>query len=273
MHVDRGPEAVPFARHVTLHVSAEGALEAKRLRHQIMALLAEQPRALLCDLSAVTEPRPELAEVFRGVSRHVNEWPGTPVAVVCQDERFRSWLTTDAGCDRLLVGPSAAVVSELLARTVPAEHATMTLDPGLTAPRAARAFVARACLRWQALSVTGHACLVTSELVTNAVLHAHTAVRLTVSHCPGRLRIAVQDGDEMRPATAWTLVDEPVLTGSGRGLLLVSSVCRAWGVYPVQDDGKVVWAVLDVPSSVAGAGAGSALRSTGVRGPRSASCR
>lgn len=252
IQVDTGPEAVPFARHVTVRVTEADVLDCKRLRRQILTLLAEQPRALTCDLSTVHGPSPDVLEVLRAVARHLGEWPGTPVGVACADPQVQAQLEEAAPSGRFVVGTSVPAVEAVLADLAPAEHATMTLDPGLTAPRSARAFVARACLRWHARSVTGHACLVTSELVTNAVLHADTAVQLTVSRCPGRVRIAVQDGDETRPATTWTTVSEGTLSRSGRGLLLVSSVCRAWGVYPTADDGKVVWAVLDEEAAAAG---------------------
>jgi hypothetical protein len=260
IQVDRGPEAVPFARHVSVRVADDSPHAARRLRRELMMLVAEQPRALVCDLSAVPTVSPELMEVLRAVARHQAEWPGTPVGIVCPDDDLQHRLLRDVPGSRLVVGVSLDVVQRQMVSLAPAEHATMTLEPGLTAPRSARAFVARACLGWQVLSVTGHACLVTSELVTNAVLHADTAVQLTVSHCPGRLRIAVQDGDEMRPANAWSTISEGTLPPtSGRGLLLVSSVCRSWGVYPTVDEGKVVWAILD-DCSVAGESARATAR-------------
>jgi hypothetical protein len=245
IEVDLGPGPVPFARHVTLRATEGDAAEAKRLRREILMLLAQQPRELVCDLTEITRASPELLEVLRAVARHQSEWPGTPVGIACGDPRVQRQVMRETAGGRLVVGTSQPVVEAMLAAVPPAEHATTTLEPGLTAPRSARAFVARACLRWQARSVIGHACLVTSELVTNVVLHADTPARLTVSRCPGRLRVAVQDGDEVRPATTWTASPETTLKGSGRGLLLVSSVCRAWGVYPTADDGKIVWAVLD----------------------------
>lgn len=261
IQVDRGPEAVPFARHVTVRVADGSAHAARHLRRELMMLIAEQPHALVCDLSAVPTLSPELMEVLRAVARHQAEWPGTPAGVVSAEPDLRHRLLRDVPGSRLVVGVSREVVERQLVSLTSAEHATTTLEPGLTAPRAARAFVARACLGWQTLSVTGHACLVTSELVTNAVLHAHTSVELTVSHCPGRLRVAVKDGDEMRPANAWSTVQEGALPPtSGRGLLLVSSVCRAWGVYPTADDGKVVWAVLDDCSTAADSGRGTSSR-------------
>jgi hypothetical protein len=261
IEVERGPEGVPFARHVTVRVGDGGPHAARRLRRELMMLVAEQPRALVCDLSAVPSVSSDLMEVLRAVARHQAEWPGTPAGIVSADPGLRHRLLRDVPASRLVVGVSRELVDRQLVSLTPAEHATTTLEPGLTAPRAARAFVARACLSWQARSVTGHACLVTSELVTNAVLHAHTSVELTVSHCPGRLRVAVQDGDEMRPSSAWSTVQEGVLPPtSGRGLLLVSSVCRAWGVYPTADEGKAVWAVLDDCSPAAESARGTSSR-------------
>lgn len=243
-----GTEAIPFARQVTLRVTGADPLESKRLRRRLLTILAEQPRALLCDLCGVPHASPDLVEALRAVARHQADWPGTPFGVACVDAEARRSLQKEIRGNRIVVGSSAAEVEQALSAMSPAEHASMTLEPGLKAPRSARAFVARECLRWHARSITGHACLVASEIVTNAVLHAHTPVRLTVSRCSGRLRIAVQDERDDDAAVAARSARELELSGSGRGLLLVSSVCRAWGVYPTADGGKVVWAVLDDPS-------------------------
>jgi hypothetical protein len=244
---EAGSEAVPFARHVALQVSDDGPEAARGLRRRVHAVLTEQPRALLCDLSPLASPlSADLVEVVDSVARHQHDWPGTPTGVVTTDQALRQHLDKQTeDLERFVVGSTRHEVHEALAAIPAADHATMTLEPGLRAPRSARAFVARACLGWQTHSVIGHACLVTSELVTNAVLHAATVVHLTVSRCPGKLRIAVRDGDETRPSTRFTAAADKALTGSGRGLLLVSSVCPAWGVYPTADDGKEVWAVLD----------------------------
>ena len=248
--VDRGPGVVPFARHALLSLSDDVSADTRRLDEQLMSLLAEQPRALVCDLSAISEVTPALTAVLQAVARQQVHWPGTPVGVVCPDRRLLREVVKAVRPELLVVGASAEEVEPRLAEYRPAEHASTTLRPGLTAPRAARAFVARTCLGWQTLSVTGHACLITSELVTNAVLHAHTAVDLTVSRCSGRLRISVHDGGAVEPSPAWNMPTSGIITGSGRGLLLVSSVCRAWGVYPTSDGGKVIWAVLDTDEAV-----------------------
>ncbi|MGH3367313.1 MAG: ATP-binding protein [Nocardioidaceae bacterium] len=240
IHVNLGAESTPFGHEVTLAATHGDALEAKRLQHQIFATLAEQPRWLLCDLTAIPTVSTEVLDVLRAVVRQQADWPGTPVGIACPDRRLPGRLRGAAG-HRVEIGTSVDTVAETLAGTPGADHATLMLAPGLTSPRSARAFVARACLRWDARAITGHAVLVASELVTDAVLHSDTKVQLVVSRHPGRLRIAVRD-ETPNGGARWGSAG---VSGSGRGLLLVSSVCRAWAVQPTLDNAKVVWAVLD----------------------------
>lgn len=83
--------------------------------------------------------------------------------------------------------------------------------------------------------------LVFSELVTNAVVHAAGAVRITVTTQPRTVRIDVHDRNPHRP--------EPrgdANVSGGRGLAIVDRLSERWG-YEHSANGKVVWAV--VPSS------------------------
>jgi anti-sigma regulatory factor (Ser/Thr protein kinase) len=80
------------------------------------------------------------------------------------------------------------------------------------------------------------AVLLTSELVTNAILHARTASVLHVSVPPGRLRVLVQDDSPAVPVRGGP---GPERVG-GRGLLLVEEMAWAWGVDP-SSPGKDVW--------------------------------
>jgi anti-sigma regulatory factor (Ser/Thr protein kinase) len=87
------------------------------------------------------------------------------------------------------------------------------------------------------------AVLVASELVTNAVVHAHSQLRLRVELRGDRLHLAVQDTDPhlLRLATA-----PEVLAEGGRGLLLVEALASSWEVQHPPDGGKVVACVLDL---------------------------
>lgn len=87
------------------------------------------------------------------------------------------------------------------------------------------------------------AVLVISELVTNAVVHSGSSViRCALLLGNGLLHIEVTDqgtGQE-EPIVREPAADEV----SGRGLLLVSAVSRAWGIVPATPGGRTVWATL-----------------------------
>jgi anti-sigma regulatory factor (Ser/Thr protein kinase) len=82
--------------------------------------------------------------------------------------------------------------------------------------------------------------LVTSELVTNAVLHGDGDVELRVDVGPGRFRITVADEAPSEPHP----VDVEPGAVSGRGLRLVERMADAWGTAPREDraPGKAIWA-------------------------------
>jgi serine phosphatase RsbU (regulator of sigma subunit)/anti-sigma regulatory factor (Ser/Thr protein kinase) len=96
---------------------------------------------------------------------------------------------------------------------------------------------------WGAADLVDRAILMTSELVTNAVVHAGTPVEVRLRLDDSRLRLEVQDLHPLR-----TL--EPTLTRPvddaehGRGLLITSAVSSSWGVV-YTDAVKRVWVEID----------------------------
>jgi hypothetical protein len=84
--------------------------------------------------------------------------------------------------------------------------------------------------------------LLTSELVTNALVHTDRDAVLTAtvgSH--GGLRVEVRDFAARRPRLRMPNADDCT---NGRGLILVQSLADAWGVR-AHGVGKVVWFELD----------------------------
>jgi anti-sigma regulatory factor (Ser/Thr protein kinase) len=80
--------------------------------------------------------------------------------------------------------------------------------------------------------------LLTTELSANAVHHAGTPFTVAVSHDDeGMLTVEVHDHDSRLPVIP-TLDPAAV---RGRGLLLVDTLAREWGVTVIHDDGKTVW--------------------------------
>lgn len=79
--------------------------------------------------------------------------------------------------------------------------------------------------------------LLTSELVTNALVHTDREAVLTATVGPDGLRVEVRDFVARRPTVRVPDADDGT---HGRGLVLVQSLADAWGVQP-HGVGKAVW--------------------------------
>jgi anti-sigma regulatory factor (Ser/Thr protein kinase) len=111
----------------------------------------------------------------------------------------------------------------------------------------ARMFVVQVCAAWAVPHDIGTAAeLVASELVSNAIQHAHTPSRLTLTYTGAVLRVAVRD---YCPCPAPTR-PRPVAIGAlrGRGLHLVAALANDWGL-DRHPDGKTVWVNLAIDPS------------------------
>lgn len=136
------------------------------------------------------------------------------------------------------------------AGTLMTEHqAELKLDPAPDAPGRARDFVADTCRRWKVPSFLETGLLIVSELVTNAVVHAGTALRVTLSLASGVLTVAVHD---QAPGMPRIIPPEQRGLFGGRGLAMVADLADAWGV-DAGRVGKTVWCRL-VPDVKPGTG-------------------
>ncbi|MEV4476867.1 SpoIIE family protein phosphatase [Nonomuraea sp. NPDC049504] len=116
------------------------------------------------------------------------------------------------------------------------------------APAHARKFVRQVLGEWRLSHLAEDAVLLTSELVTNAVLHAGTGVELTcrldVDATPAKLEIEVEDH---HPARTIPPAGEPPSADatSGRGLALAGMLADAWGVTYTKR-AKRVWVRMEI---------------------------
>ncbi|GAC1590973.1 MAG: hypothetical protein NVS3B21_08980 [Acidimicrobiales bacterium] len=79
--------------------------------------------------------------------------------------------------------------------------------------------------------------LLTSEVVTNAVIHAESSPVVEVAAEGGTVRVSVEDN-----GASWPMLKEvPHTATSGRGMALVDLMADAWGVERLDDDAKRVW--------------------------------
>jgi anti-sigma regulatory factor (Ser/Thr protein kinase) len=89
-------------------------------------------------------------------------------------------------------------------------------------------------------AVVEDALLLSSELTTNAVIHAHTEFSLAAVLTTDVLHISVTDGQRSPP-----ILTHPVRGAvGGWGMHLVDAVAARWGVEQL-DTGKRVWFELD----------------------------
>jgi anti-sigma regulatory factor (Ser/Thr protein kinase) len=83
--------------------------------------------------------------------------------------------------------------------------------------------------------------LLTSELVTNVVLHARTGVHIGVSRDPQTVVVVVGDGTEEPPAACAEISPE-AMTAIGRGMAVIAATAEDFGWRRVPGrPGKVIW--------------------------------
>jgi anti-sigma regulatory factor (Ser/Thr protein kinase) len=232
----------PSLRDVSV-VLADGRLDdaGPDLHHNVLQALADSPRAVFCDLGAVTMGSDgAVRDLVAGVGQQVHDWPAVPVAIACLEADLRHRLREEPLSGHLSVRATASLAMASVAGAARPPCEQLDLDAVPAASRLARDLVSRTLLDWGMAQLLASAALVVSELVANAVLHAGTPLRVTVSRHDGAVRIAVRDGSPEPVRRRVPGFDRE----HGRGLLLVDASARAWGALPTVDGGKVVWVVL-----------------------------
>lgn len=232
-------------------VEASGQLRdvVEDLDRAIQLALAEGPRGVVCDLSAVLEGADPVAiEVLATAGRHVRDWPGIPVAVASPDPKVREALAAHPLGGLLIVGASLfSAVTAVLVNPV-LDVARLRLAPHPTAPRASRDFVTRTLLDWRLGRAIPLASLVMSEIVASSTINAGTDIEVSVTWNLGALRLTARDHGPTLPQQR-----SSVLGLHSGGRTVVAGLSRVFGVMPAGDGGKVVWAVLEAPRSGPGA--------------------
>ncbi len=107
----------------------------------------------------------------------------------------------------------------------------------------ARWFVQTDLEAWGAPDLVESAVLATSELVTNAVVHAGTTVQVRLELDEDRLRLEVQDLHPGRMLAVGAPAP-PDDAEHGRGLLITASLASSWGVEYTETE-KRVWVEID----------------------------
>ncbi|WP_328432172.1 SpoIIE family protein phosphatase [Streptomyces sp. NBC_00453] len=161
------------------------------------------------------------------------------------------------------VGQAALPVDNRTRSSVITARAAASFEPVGRSVATARSFVRDTLQGWGFADIVDDAVVLTSELVTNAVVHAGTSADVLCLRSDEGVRIEVAD---RYPEREIPLQGHPVNMGSpdregGRGLQLCAALAGRWGVdyTPTQ---KQVWFHLDLPQrSVGTRAAGPSLPS------------
>jgi anti-sigma regulatory factor (Ser/Thr protein kinase) len=112
------------------------------------------------------------------------------------------------------------------------------LGPHPTSVGAARRFVRDVLMSRQVpMRVVDTVELLTSEVVTNAILHGRSGPQLAVEIDGDVVRVAVRDTSPEVPVRRLGRLDDV----SGRGVIIVEELASAWGVERDRNGGKRVW--------------------------------
>ncbi|MCP3423837.1 ATP-binding protein [Nocardioides pinisoli] len=106
----------------------------------------------------------------------------------------------------------------------------------------ARSFITERLVQHELSHLIDPVRLVTSELATNAILHARTTFTVTLERLEDVLLLTVSDESPRAPVRRTTGATDP----TGRGLDIVASASLDRGVELARDAPKAVWASFPV---------------------------
>jgi len=233
---------------------------APRIQRALLKDLAERPYGIVCDLSGVDAIDPVCAAVFSAVANHPStNWPATGFLLCGARPGVARVLSRVAAPRFLSLCDTLEGALDQIAAQPPYLRDELALAPTTTAPAAARAYVHDLLDYWRS-ALSGQAAidqaeLLADELVTNAVLHARTPLRLLLELRGDLLHISVQD----QSPRLLRLVPHDPESEVGRGLRLVEELATSWGVHSRPDGGKAVWCTLRLWRTDAAAGPVSAV--------------
>jgi anti-sigma regulatory factor (Ser/Thr protein kinase) len=210
-------------------------------RDAVVKSLLDTGRVMI-DLSGLRCRRSALVTVFPTALAQAGGWPSARLVMFGATKALRPLLASAGAPDTVPLAEDLAAARALLEQRPAQLRRHCDLPLHISAPGAARMFVRETCALWSLPEVlTEWAELVSSELVTNAIEHAHSSSRLTVTCFGSMLRVSVRDYRPMpMPRPRPTEIDTP----GGRGLHLITAVAHSWGATQ-HPDGKTIWVNLD----------------------------
>ena len=241
--IDDNPDYRVLVRFALQGTDVDVVGEASSLAAGLEAATTVQPDLILLDvvmdddalssLQQLRDAAPEAAIVVVASYAEHELWGMSPyaegVAYLSKGTHPR-----DLRDELVRVATSARAVSDVISterERFPSE---------LQSARDARRFAAKALSSWGCDDLEDAVVLLVSELVTNAVIHAHSDVEVVLRLRPERVRVEIIDA----AAEYVQRRDAASEDQSGRGMALTEALASAWGVDTLVA-GKSVWFEVD----------------------------
>jgi anti-sigma regulatory factor (Ser/Thr protein kinase) len=213
--------------------------------------VAAGTRGVLINLSDLHCTQAALLAVFPTALSLAGGWPAARLALFGANPVLRSMLASTRITKTVPLATDLPAARALLQQRPPQVRRHCDLPPHIAAPAAARRFVRETCVAWSLPeAVKELAELASNELVTNAVNHAHSTSRVTLTYTGSALRVSVRD---YRPTPIPRPRPIDIAAPHGRGLHLVAAMAHTWGA-DQHPDGKTIWVNLACPTEEAAAG-------------------
>jgi LuxR family transcriptional regulator, maltose regulon positive regulatory protein len=232
---------------------------APGLQRVVLKHMAEQPPAIVCDLSRVETIDPRCAGVFSSIRHPALDWPGTALVLCGAKPAMVEILMHQGVAHRPALYPSLDQALADVSARARWRREQLELAPVPTAARDGRAFVRELCRRWELQRLADPASLLASELVALAMMHAGTAMELRVELRGASLHVAVHDRDPnlLGFLNAKDEIDRRL------SLLILDQVATSWGVRQEGTGGKTAWGALKLPARDADTPGAGAARESG----------
>jgi anti-anti-sigma factor len=229
-------------RVLTVRPSGELDLASSvQLRNAVYQALAEQPAAVVFDLSELTVADGTNLALFQAIAAHASTEYDATTLLCSVPEPVRLALSAILLDRRLTICATWEQADRLGRRNDRTRHVHERFPPVPDSVAEARALTLAICASWNVpVRAVEQVQVIVTELAGNAVRHARTSFELTL-RCSARfVHVRVHDRSS-HPARLRGPASPDA--EAGRGLMLVDAFATAWGSRPTRD-GKVVWATV-----------------------------
>jgi len=207
-------------------------------RAKLYKAVAEGPAAIIISLADVIVGDESCLTIFPAIAMHAAVESQVTVLLCSADEGIAASLHSMGVDVAVPVYPTPEDAARHAHRH-PVARVGLRMRPAPDAPALARSFVDETCDHWHVPTAVVEAVrLISTELVSNVVLHAGTPMELVLRRSRRYIHVAVIDGD---PRPAVLSRPESPQSASGRGLIFVDAFSSAWGCTPTAN-GKSTWA-------------------------------